>query len=206
MRIGSLKPIMYLTRCLQKNAWGWAVLISLALARIQFLRGKLQDGFVKRLVWATVYWALLTQNLFGASFREKVFLASGGSCILGEANTLSQCKAYGPNGWVGGHRISGHCLLLIHASLFLWEEFGQMLYMPIPERDERKPQSSADYSPVEQYVIYGARTILVLFLWLLTITCIYFHSFPEKLSGIFFGSLFWGTSYFYIFPALRVCP
>ncbi|KAG2217528.1 hypothetical protein INT45_009953 [Circinella minor] len=138
-----------------------------------------------RYICMTLYWIVMTQWLLGPSFVDRMFVATGGSCHFENTSSpliaaainknmiLQQatCRSSGGR-WHGGHDVSGHCVLLIHASLFLLEEL-----MHIKQGNKRK-----------QVFIIG---LLGLWYWMLAMTSIYFHGYRELLSGTFFGILGW---------------
>ncbi|CAG8675350.1 5188_t:CDS:1 [Scutellospora calospora] len=136
---------------------------------------------------ATLYWYIVTHHWF----LDQIYLLTGGKCTLEgseiESYNFHECeKEIGAN-WSGGHDISGHCLLLIHSSLFLWEELF-----------------SENVKRAKQYNIYTySLTYFLMLLWwyMLLMTSVYFHNFSELLSGTFFGVLYWIVVYMYILPS-----
>ncbi|CAG8520087.1 12694_t:CDS:1 [Dentiscutata heterogama] len=179
-----------------KLGWFWTSLV-FVLYSWKVIHYKKPDQFkssLYRLGIATLYWYFVTQWFFGPSITEWVYVATGGKCTLEGLNTQwTESRACKRNGayWSGGHDISGHCLLLIHASLLLWEELSVLLYYP--EGVKR----------AKQYKMHTLSMIFILFLWwyMLLMTSVYnFHNFREKLSGTIFGVLYWITAYICIFP------
>ncbi|KAI9292775.1 hypothetical protein K502DRAFT_319343 [Neoconidiobolus thromboides FSU 785] len=189
-----------------KNAWGWASLIFFSLNLIQYSQNKFQKTMLLKWLAATVYWVLLTQRIYsGTSFRDQVFLFTGGKCTISNIKNVLDCKTLGTSTLENGHLISGHCLLLIHASLFLWEEFGRLLYHPTRRTFNLNQNTTLSTSQtIQKYIIYTARSILTVFLWLLMITSVYFHTLLEKITGIFFGFLFWAIAYLVVYPTLKI--
>ncbi len=119
-----------------KWGWGWTSIPLLVLmpllafhltptgkdARLSVLRA------LMRWTGATMYWYLLTQWCFGQPVFDRV-LHRTGTCTLGDGyNHHRSCKKDGGS-WMG-FDISGHCLLLIHASLVLIEETRILLRHP----------------------------------------------------------------------------
>ncbi|KAI9490526.1 inositol phospholipid synthesis and fat-storage-inducing TM-domain-containing protein [Zychaea mexicana] len=137
----------------------------------------------------------MTQWLLGPSLVDRMFVATGGSCHFDNMATSSStpttatklvsqqatCRATGGS-WHGGHDVSGHCVLLIHASLFLWEE-------AMRQSDRRKR--------------IFALALLGLWYWMLAMTSVYFHGYRELLSGAFFGVLGWAIVYLGLVPHCR---
>ncbi|KAI9313028.1 inositol phospholipid synthesis and fat-storage-inducing TM-domain-containing protein [Dichotomocladium elegans] len=131
-----------------------------------------------RYTMTTLYWYAMTQWLLGPSFVDRVFIATGGGCSSSDLLTSqSTCRLSGGQ-WIGGHDVSGHCVLLIHASLFLWEEMRQ--------RRRNNPNYKNSF----------VMALLVLWWWMLDMTSIYFFHGPhELLSGVLFGMLGWALLY-----------
>ncbi|KAF0546679.1 inositol phospholipid biosynthesis protein scs3 [Gigaspora margarita] len=174
-----------------KLGWLWTSLI-FVLYSWNVIHVNKTDQFrsLLRLGLASIYWYLVTQWFFGPSITEWVYVATGGKCTLEDSNTQLSCKKQGAS-WSGGHDISGHCLLLTHSSLLLWEELSVLLYWPecVKRAKEHKK--------------YTLSLMFILILWwhMLLMTSVYnFHNFREKLSGTVFGILYWVMAYTYIFP------
>ncbi|CAG8665671.1 3672_t:CDS:2 [Ambispora gerdemannii] len=144
---------------------------------------------------ATAYWFIITQWFFGPSIIDQVFLWTGGECIK-EGAYMIHTKAYAckTNGgrWIGGHDVSGHCFLLIHASLFLCEEFSIVAYR---YRDFR-PVIKTTHKMVTRALLF----LLGVWWWMLFMTGIFFHNLNEKLTGSLFGVLYWIVMYGVVFP------
>lgn len=174
-----------------KLGWFWTTLVYLPYAYFILSDRKLQSfaRCVARWLMVTVYWFLLTQWAFGPSIIDRVFVATGGACDTiqqdEDPSTLvvleqAACRKKGGD-WTGGHDVSGHCLLLIHSSLFLLEELSWLWYTPSSSTIIRKNQSYFT-------VIAG---LLSLWAWMLLMTSIYFHGHYELLSGTVFGLFGW---------------
>ncbi|KAI9349080.1 inositol phospholipid synthesis and fat-storage-inducing TM-domain-containing protein [Obelidium mucronatum] len=175
-----------------KWAWGWTsvalwILIAATLAfpskfilqaRIPSLPARL-----KRYTVATVFWVLTTQWFFGHSILDRIYHATG-SCTLDNPDksilysTARSCKKDGGE-WTG-FDVSGHCLLLIHCGILIWEEL-------------RAARRLGDFE--QSLVVLGSMTVLAGFagLWwfMLMATAIHFHDIPEKLSGTVLTVGFW---------------
>ncbi|ORZ05779.1 Fat storage-inducing transmembrane protein [Absidia repens] len=161
----------------------------------------------------------MTQWLLGPSFIDRVYVATGGTCaplsvdgngdlttqqllqqqqltlLLSQTFRQSTCRQLGGK-WYGGHDVSGHCVMLIHASLFLWEELSWLFYSIPAAIQLKRSQSSAWCSLL---VVFS---LLVLWWWMLVMTAIYFHGHFELLSGTVFGILGWASLYLGLFPNL----
>ncbi|KAI9248493.1 Fat storage-inducing transmembrane protein [Phascolomyces articulosus] len=148
----------------------------------------------------------MTQWLLGPSFIERVFVATGGSCtdLLStqsegiNVNQYAACKRAGGT-WNGGHDVSGHCVLLILSSLFLWEEAVAWAFYSIPAVQRLRANTSNRNAWYSVLTVFG---LLVFWWWMLVVTSVYFHGHFELLSGCFFGVLGWAIVYIGILPRL----
>ncbi|KAG2221355.1 hypothetical protein INT45_012401 [Circinella minor] len=186
-----------------KMGWFWVTVVYMTY--LYFIQSKKQsyERGLARYGLITMYWYILTQWLFGPSFIDRVFVATGGSCtdLLAENNIIGAygygaCKRAGGN-WGGGHDVSGHCVLLILSSLFLWEEVVAWGFYSIPTIQRIKANNTNRYGWWSVLAVYG---LLLLWWWMLTITSAYFHGYFELLSGCFFGILGWAVVYIGILP------
>jgi hypothetical protein len=139
----------------------------------------------------------MTQSLLGPSFIDRVYVLSGGKCasLLQDTEISAQlasvvqqqvCRKMGGQ-WTGGHDVSGHCVLLIHANLFLWEELNWMFYDASPFL-RMKERDKAQYGSV-----VGVLALSMLWWFMLFMTGVYFHGHFEVLSGAIFGILGWAV-------------
>lgn len=160
---------------------------------------------IYRFTCVTVYWYVMTQWLLGPSFIDRVYVATGGSCappayddgdvsiqqqqltlLLSHTFRQSTCRQLGGR-WSGGHDVSGHCVMLIHASLFFWEELSWLFYSIPAATQLKRTQPSAWRS------LLAVLALLVLWWWMLVMTAIYFHGHFELVSGCIFGVLGWAS-------------
>lgn len=174
-----------------KLGWFWTTLVYIPYA-FYILSDRKPHQFLKALsrwLMVTTYWFFLTQWAFGPSIIDRVFVATGGACDRvqqdGDPSPLqvfeqAACRKHG-GVWTGGHDVSGHCLLLIHSSLFFLEELSWLWYYPSPKALLKKTQSYFT-------VIAG---MLALWAWMLLMTSTYFHGHYELLSGTTFGLIGW---------------
>ncbi|KAL0082345.1 inositol phospholipid synthesis and fat-storage-inducing TM-domain-containing protein [Phycomyces blakesleeanus] len=150
----------------------------------------------------------MTQSFFGPSIIDRVFVATGGHCsskiykngsdtIVAYDNIFQQssCRRLGGN-WTGGHDVSGHCVMLIHASLFLWEELS-WVFWSVPTFQRIRSQGG-----LEWFSILSVFSLLGLWWWMVLMTSVYFHGHLELLSGCVFGILGWAFTYLYAFPSI----
>ncbi|KAG0739204.1 hypothetical protein G6F57_011864 [Rhizopus arrhizus] len=193
-----------------KIGWVWVTLVYFSY--LYFVRSRyLQDTqrFIKgslRYLLVTLYWYIMTQWLLGPSMIDRIYVLTGGQCrsLTEQADgsdkltsVVSQqvCRHLGGH-WAGGHDVSGHCVLLIHASLFLWEELCWMFYS-FDSLSLLKKQDKTQYRSV-----MAVLTIAVIWWFMLFQTGIYFHGHYELLSGTFFGTLGWVILYLGVFPRI----
>ncbi|ODQ63945.1 hypothetical protein NADFUDRAFT_67312 [Nadsonia fulvescens var. elongata DSM 6958] len=147
---------------------------------------------IARFLVATLYWVVFTQWFFGLPIMDRVFVFTGGKCNGGVqiqdslVNVSSAtCRSVGGT-WLGGHDPSGHTFLLIHSSLFLWYELSPFLdeFLTIyraGRNDSKSRKSILVALPTHLKLIIA---LLILWWWMFLMTCIYFHSFFEKISGL----------------------
>lgn len=165
-----------------------------------------------RWIVATAFWWILTQGTWffgvGPSIHHRLLIATGAQCVpsalsstsppLGVSGVLEPGKCNGAPGefYQGGHDVSGHTFLLIHASLLLWETIRPtILSLPIVRRQlssASRPKLAP--SPPAIYTAYATLALIVLWEWMLIMTSIYFHTPQEKISGLIFGVMGWWIS------------
>ncbi|KAI0115255.1 inositol phospholipid synthesis and fat-storage-inducing TM-domain-containing protein [Daldinia grandis] len=161
----------------------------------------------------TGWWVLVTQWCFGPAIIDRGFRFTGGKCEVAQeavaegtadksdAFTAAACRAAGGR-WSGGHDISGHVFLLVLGSFFLLQEVGWVVYRAgfAGGREERcvvmsdgavkgagVEAESAEPGGDEGVLGFGGRFalgVVAACLWMLLMTAIYFHTWPEKLTGL----------------------
>ncbi|KAI7890369.1 inositol phospholipid synthesis and fat-storage-inducing TM-domain-containing protein [Mucor mucedo] len=194
-----------------KIGWFWVTLVYFAyLYNVRSKRLQNTNQFIQgtiRYVFVTLYWYIMTQWLFGPSFIDRVYVLTGGKCssLVQDdfkasaqlANVFQQqtCRRLGGQ-WEGGHDVSGHCVMLIHASLFFWEELSWMFYN-FTAFVEMKVRDRAQY-----WSIVSVLAIASIWWFMLFMTGVYFHGHFEILSGAIFGVLGWATLYLGVFPKI----
>ncbi|CAB4435889.1 unnamed protein product [Rhizophagus irregularis] len=169
-----------------KNGWFWTSFIFIIYAtKVIHANNPLQIAkSVIRWILATLYWYIITQRCFGPSIIDRIFVYTGGRCDNYHSETqvfeAYVCKKGGGR-WVGGRDLSGHCFLLIHASLLLWDEISAFTYRP------------ENWEIAKEKKTLSLFFVFFLFLWwsMLVVTAIYFHDFFEKFTGTIFGVLYW---------------
>ncbi|EPS42911.1 hypothetical protein H072_3217 [Dactylellina haptotyla CBS 200.50] len=200
-----------------KIGWFWTT--AAFLVHIANLRhpnaSKARIKAVMRWVLATAAWVLVTQWFFGPPLMDRAFAITGGACRhnydihrtagkheftskVEEAFTSAACKVAGGK-WDGGHDLSGHAFMLTHASLFLWAETLPRLI----DSWWRSPMGTRNTNllTLEWYGVHWfVWGILGLWWWMLLMTSVYFHTWPEKVTGWFVALFEWGLLYAYMIP------
>jgi hypothetical protein len=109
--------------------------------------------------------------------------------------TSTDCRRAGGH-WYGGHDISGHIMLLVHASLFLHLELSGI-------RQAAK-YSTAIYPKLARYATTGIRFLITLWWWMLLMSSTYpFHPFFEKVTGLLIAILYWIVIYGWFLPKYK---
>ncbi|KAI9006588.1 Fat storage-inducing transmembrane protein [Phycomyces nitens] len=185
-----------------KIGWFWVTVLYLPYLFLVISKAKLESQrFVQglgRYIIITAYWYIMTQWFFGPSIIDRVFVATGGHCssktnsgdsvvALNDVFQQSSCRRLGGQ-WTGGHDVSGHCVMLIHASLFLWEELS-WVFSSIPTFQRVRNRGG-----LEWYSIVSIFCLLGLWWWMVLMTSVYFHGHFELMSGCFFGILGWAVT------------
>lgn len=188
-----------------KRGWFWTVVLLgyYLYQHKSLIRNKLK--VISRILLSTVWWILFTQWFFGIPIMDRVFVASGGECVLNEATSVTRainefdkdqasslsCRKLRGQ-WVGGHDPSGHVFLLVHGSIMIWFEILELGGF-VTEIIEvlNKLKSCKDLKSFLLILIkssaFGIFLILFIWWWMLLITSIHFHTASEKLSGLLFG-------------------
>ncbi|QEU61805.1 Yft2 [Kluyveromyces lactis] len=111
-------------------------------------------------------------------FIDHLFVWTGGNCDLSDTKSAERCRSLGGS-WVGGFDISGHFCFLTNISLTLWQELKLLLQYANQHTISWNSPSSK-----YQWIV-----LVVLCIWInvLTITSIYYHTFLEKVLGCAFG-------------------
>lgn len=182
-----------------KIGWFWVTVVYFAylyLVRSKQLQNT--NAFIQgmmRYALVTVYWYAMTQWLFGPSFIDRVYVLSGGKCSsllqdveasvkLATVFQQQACRRMGGQ-WTGGHDVSGHCVMLIHASLFFWEELCWIVYST-NTFIQMKLRNRVQY-----FSVVAVLAIAAIWWFMLFMTGVYFHGHFEILSGTIFGVLGW---------------
>lgn len=154
-----------------------------------------------------------TSWFFGHSLLHRVWLMTGAQCVIEDVNGDSegtpatpllvpvnhlecypqQLPADGsfttqsnPAKWVGGHDVSGHTFLLVLSAYIIYITLKPCFAHLTKEdsaRDEKAPLQRS-VSAVHRVAVYSSIALLVLWIWMLLVTCVYFHTPFEKLTGL----------------------
>lgn len=89
-----------------------------------------------------------------------------------------------PAYWQGGHDISGHTFMLVHASLFLLIELAPLFSALWRPRDDKL----AIRQTWRRAAIWSVAGLMVLWWTMLLATSVYFHTPKEKLTGFAVGA------------------
>lgn len=200
-----------------KQAWAWTTAVWATFVLASFLPGAtaprrtqaVLTAHVRRYVLATLYWWYLTQSTWffgvGPSLSHRVLLYSGAECVPsalssdggGMSAFVEGGKCDGRKGdyWRGGHDVSGHTFLLVHASLFLWETIAPSLptLFPsfFPHSPRATPRPTRQPNPILQLATLPALALILLWWWMLLMTSLFFHTPAEKVSGMMFALAGW---------------
>lgn len=161
-----------------KYAWFWTTFA--AGANILRYNNSQRAKAALRYALATLYWVLVTQWFFGPPLMDRAFVWTGGACVVSSEVGAMEGGAKGAAGrimasatcrlargrWEGGHDLSGHVFLLTHACLYLISEAWPVV-------------SKQGYSG---WTTKGLVGLCVLWWWMFLMTCLYFHTWTEKVG------------------------
>lgn len=186
-------------------------------------KNEVWEGFRK---WglATVYWSYLTQSTWfiffsGPSVSHHILTATGAQCMRAAANVadgkggnaefvvvegkVQDCKGSEGMYWDGGHDVSGHTFLLIHASLLLvtlttpslirlpssMKYHYNSIFAPSTSSSSTRPTGIMSGSQTAATLL--AVALVGLWWWMLLMTSIHFHTPGEKFTGFLFALAGW---------------
>ncbi|CAI4058865.1 Yft2p SKDI_04G5300 [Saccharomyces kudriavzevii IFO 1802] len=114
-------------------------------------------------------------------FIDHVFIWTGGECSSGSGTTSAE-KCRLENGkWQGGFDISGHFCFLVNISMILWMELH--LFSKFVQAEDM-------FWVANKWVracLAVISSILVIWICILWVTAIYYHTVLEKILGCFMG-------------------
>lgn len=121
---------------------------------------------------------------FGPLIFDRIDVVSGGHCdgaILPHPQCVDIYK------WIVGFDCSGHTYILVSMSLLVWQ-----VIQPIPKFTERRNDlenslTSTTESKVATYLKCITTIILLIWYSMLVITCLFFHTYAEKVVGLLVG-------------------
>ncbi|KAM0750018.1 hypothetical protein T439DRAFT_326889 [Meredithblackwellia eburnea MCA 4105] len=210
-----------------KYSWGWTtgviLLYTLALVSYPAMRAKTTTvlRIIRRYTLATFYWWFLTQGTWffgvgsGPSVAHRVLLFTGAECTpasleggmsdSGLGTTTARqilsppgtCSSRNGEYWKGGHDVSGHTFMMVHAILIIWEVAGPMLLNYLPPPIGYLDQSSRRRYPTDSRLLLAFLPVLFfigIWWWMLLMTSLYFHTPLEKVTGFIFGLGGWWFS------------
>ncbi|KAJ1991980.1 hypothetical protein GGI25_003686 [Coemansia spiralis] len=208
-----------LNRYFAKLAWAWTTALFLgavaAASRHRSPAATLRH--LTRYALATLYWVVMTQWFFGPPLFDRLFLHTGGVCMLPppphaqppavSTNSLKSCRSAGGS-WVGGHDISGHCFLLLHSALFLVEEvLTPLLSSSSAPLSSTRHTTNAGPPPgttptlakaaaaIHWIVVAGTVGLICIWALMLYFTAKYFHGIEELVTGTLLGVGYWAPLY-----------
>lgn len=179
-----------------KRGWGWTTLVLVVFYGIQWSKRRItprQLGSATiRYAIVTTWWWLFTQWCFGLPIMDKVFVLTGGQCVVHEPNSrfdslsqyflideelgrwaLSRVTSYTcrrlKGSWEGGHDPLGHVFLLVQLSLFLFLEseatwYGWTHFYVATKNFIHRVKTSSD--KLEVTINYLVQNPHVLVIWL----------------------------------------
>jgi hypothetical protein len=195
-----------------KRAWGWtsAAFFALFLTSPAIVRTRQR---LVQYVLATAVWMAFTTWFFGPAIIDRIVSYSGGQCVVilpSPATTSTASYVNVPvefcqkkirlshyshpelftapfalpnNDWsakprfLRGHDVSGHVFLLTLSVLFLADQLKPSITVYANQR-------MAAYIPsVHRIAMYFAFTLSALWLWMVLMTGVYWHTPSEKISG-----------------------
>lgn len=134
-------------------------------------------------IYTSLVILIITTFITNSSLLELVQKWTGGECTNPNFHYYRGCLVDGSK-YLGGFKISGHCLITSTFSLFIiWEGIMWKGWIQ---------------SPLE--VVVALITLFVLASWitLFTITCLFYHTFMERLIGTFIGTSIFSLCYIYL--------
>lgn len=158
-----------------------------------------------RWLMATFYWILMTQYAplagKGGLFHWVLRIHPSAKCSHAVFDSLDDCRKQG-HSWMNSFDVSGHVFLLTHASLFIWEELiiaWRFLHLSSYITNTSNGTSNDTINKTEWWLEVAVACMLsvVLGVWyyMLTITCLYYHQWLEKLIASAAALLFWRLTY-----------
>ncbi|KAK4704362.1 hypothetical protein P7C70_g1841, partial [Phenoliferia sp. Uapishka_3] len=178
---------------------------------------------IRRYTIATAYWYILTQGTWflgygsGPALAHQILMYTGAECVpahiesgqlLGTSESgmgkspgemlraPGVCNPRNGEYWKGGHDVSGHTFMMVHAILLIVEVVGPSLAASLPTflRDQRAGENWRETTTPIKWATRIAMGLVGLWWWMLLMTSVYFHTPSEKLSGFAFAVVGWSLS------------
>lgn len=115
---------------------------------------------------------------------DNIFIITGGQCSSGDKNiglrSAEACRKTGGE-WIGGFDISGHFCFLLNISLILWCE----IYLYYSYVRSNNIETFMDWKI--KCGIYSVLGTLMIWVVLLFVTAVYYHTLLEKIFGCIMG-------------------
>lgn len=112
---------------------------------------------------------------------DRTFILTGGSCSSGsKIRSAERCKANGGK-WEGGFDISGHFCFLVNISMILWLELQQLRHYIVEQELQFALNTWC------QAIVGCTVSVLIMWIVILMVTSIYYHTVLEKIIGCAMG-------------------
>lgn len=188
-----------------KKGWLWTTVVIVVFYAAVLARVPNKVAVVRRAVInyvvVTIWWIFFTQWFGGLPIMDRVFVLTGGGCVVnqptlptfvphGNQFKLTSVSSYScrrlRGSWQDGHDPSGHVFLLTHSSLYLFLETAPFwvswTHLASGLRQVRHDVRAAVHHP--HLVVMP---LVGLWVFMLFMTNVYFHSTAEKFVGLLFG-------------------
>lgn len=220
-----------------KKGWLWTTIVLILFYTVTIIKHRKErkinyGAIVIRYMVSTLWWVFFTQWCFGLPIMDKIFVWSGGYCVVDsktskidkfislfdinqeknllQSNVISSYSCRKLKGsWEGGHDPSGHVFLLVHSSLFLFFEIKQYWksWSYIYENCKRNVQefkSSRDWNQIINIFLLNPQVIVILLMSLWWFMLLMTNAYFHSLFEKLAGLLFgyFGIVVIYYLPRL----
>ena len=197
-----------------KLSWFWNTLCTVVVAASlsNTVTWKRLSRFALRWALATCAWFAMSQWFFGASFLERMHVASGAQCLANSVRVSDKlCRtrqrltadshpqlfdSFEPGfstthksihaGWHGGMDVSGHTFVLTLSILYLAE-----LVVPCMTQRAIASMPRGPMRCLKTFSLYGTLSLMVLWAFMLFTTSIYYHTTQEKVVAFLCALAVW---------------
>lgn len=118
---------------------------------------------------------------------DHIFIWTGGRCDVSDTFSAERCRTLHGK-WEGGFDISGHFCFLTNLSLVLWQELNWLF--------ESSNVSLITWNERCAFLQWLIVAVLIIWINVLVVTAVYYHTFLEKVLGCAFG--YWCWIFLYI--------